>query len=66
MGKTLTFGGKYKLLGKKMNGILGGIRLVKGTLDIYWTVLTPESNVGVPGSVSRITTADNPDNKNSH
>ena len=62
----MTFGGKYKLLGKIMNGILGGIRLVKGTLDIYWTVLTPESNVGVPGSVSRITTADNPDNKNSH
>ena len=50
-----------------MNGILGGGRLGKRYIvDIYWTVLTPESNVGVPGSVSRITTANNPDNKNSH
>ena len=61
----MTFGGKYKLLGKIMNGILGGVRLGKRYIvDIYWTVLTPESNVGVPGSVSGITATNNPEENN--
>ena len=34
-------------------------------ISIYWTGLTIESNVGVPGGVSSVTAANNPD-KNNH